>query len=298
MQKHVLIIGHGYVGSELAHSFADDNVPVVVANRSGDTGLPYPVLEADVSDLSSVKALSETLPFSPDIIIHCASSSRGGADAYRSVFLDGIQHLQEAFPGKPILFTSSTSVYGQTDGSIVTEDSPTNPDRETSQILIEAENRVVSQGGIALRLAGIYGPGRSIYLQRVLEGRATIEAGETSRFLNQIHRDDIVNAIRFLIEKSDPDCFGKIFNAVDDTPLTQRECYEQLAAFFQAPVPPEAPPNKERKRAWTNKVVDNSALKSTGWTPQFPSFLDALEGDPTFIPSLRAKVEADAASQS
>ncbi|MDF1853077.1 MAG: NAD-dependent epimerase/dehydratase family protein [Verrucomicrobiales bacterium] len=298
MEQHILIIGHGYVGSELAQRLSAGERTVSVANRSGDEQNPYPVFEADVSSLSSLEKLAADLPALPDAIVHCASSSRGGAEAYRAVFLDGIDHLQNVFPDKRILFTSSTSVYGQTDGSVVTEESPTEPDRETSQILVEAERKVADSGGIALRLAGIYGPGRSIYLQRILEGKAEIEAGETSRFLNQIHRTDIVAAIQHLIGTSGDDFQGRIFNAVDDTPMTQRECYERLAAYFEVPIPPESPPNTKRKRAWTNKIVDNSALKSTGWTPQFPSFFDALDDDPELIPSLREKVRDDAGSQS
>ena len=39
----------------------------------------------------------------------------------------------------PLLFTSSTSVYAQTDGSVVTEESPAIPDRETGSLLLAAE---------------------------------------------------------------------------------------------------------------------------------------------------------------
>ncbi|NIP92013.1 MAG: SDR family NAD(P)-dependent oxidoreductase, partial [Akkermansiaceae bacterium] len=76
----------------------------------------------------------------PASIAFTASSGRGGPDAYRAVFLQGARHLLEIFPDAHLLFVSSTSVYGQTDGSLVTEESPTEPDRETSRILLEAES--------------------------------------------------------------------------------------------------------------------------------------------------------------
>ena len=66
-----------------------------------------------------------------------------------------------SFPAAKILFTSSTSVYAQCDGSRVTEESETKPLRETSRILLETENFVLDKGGIVARLAGIHGPGRS-----------------------------------------------------------------------------------------------------------------------------------------
>ncbi|MEM6279177.1 MAG: NAD-dependent epimerase/dehydratase family protein [Verrucomicrobiota bacterium] len=285
--RHVLIIGHGFVGAELARQLNLEGFRVTAMNRSVDSGPDYSLLEGDVSRKDSVRSVSQELESSPDSIVHCASSGRGGAEAYRAVFLEGTRNLQDTFPGTPIFFTSSTSVYGQTDGSVVTEESATEPDRETSRLLVEAENLVCSQGGSALRLAGIYGPHRSIYLKRILDGSATIEAGEVSRCVNQIHRDDAAGAIRFLIAKSGPGITGEVFNVSDDEPLSQRECYEKLARFFDLPVPPEAPPNLERKRAWTHKVVSNEKLKSLGWAPQFPSFLGALETDPRLVDSMR-----------
>lgn len=284
MKKHVLLIGHGYVGAALAERLHGEGLSVTAINRSIDATPAYSLLEGDVSDADSIASVKDALSSPPDVIVHCASSGRGGAEAYRSVFIQGTQNLHAAFPGVPVIFTSSTSVYGQTDGSTVNETSETEPDRETSCLLVEAEKLVCSEGGTALRLAGIYGPGRSIYLKRILEGTAAIEAGEVSRCVNQIHRDDAAGAIAYLIANPQP---GEIFNLSDDEPLSQRECYERLAAFFEVPVPPEEPPDKDRKRAWTHKVVSNEKLKALGWKPEYPSFLGALTKDERLVDSIR-----------
>jgi len=290
----VLIIGHGYVGAALAESLWASGVPVASVNRTAVTTFPYPVISGDVSTLDSLKSIPGTLPFpGPDVIVHCASSSRGGAGAYRAVFIDGLMNLRELFPEAPIIFTSSSSVYGQIDGSVVDEASPAAPDRETSRILCEAEVLARESGGIALRLAGIYGPGRSVHLRKLLEGTATIDEGEVSRFLNQIHQDDVIRAITHLIQAGVARHGGALFNVVDDHALTQRECYESLASFFGVPVPPEAPPALDRKRAWTNKIVSNAALRATGWEPRYPSFLDAVQNDPRLVPSIREQIEED-----
>ena len=42
-------------------------------------------------------------------------------------------------PPKKFVYTSSTSVYGQTDGSQVKESSPTEPLAETAKVLLETE---------------------------------------------------------------------------------------------------------------------------------------------------------------
>lgn len=290
----LLIIGHGYVGSTLARDLNELGFPMAAVSRLCADHLPYPVLAADISSKESVRSLPESLPYSkPDVIVHCASSSRGGPEAYRAVFINGLYHLSETFQGVPVVFTSSSSVYGQTDGSLVDERSDTSPDRETSRLLCEAEAIARAGGGIALRLAGIYGPGRSVHLKKMLEGTATIDEGVISRHLNQIHRDDAAGAIAHLIATGVEQHRGSLYNVVDDVPLTQRQCYEALATFFDLPVPPDAPPALDRKRAWTDKIISNVALKATGWRPRYPSFLDAVKNDAHLVRSIRDQIAAE-----
>lgn len=294
VSSRILIIGHGYVGAALAGRLDAAGFSVSAVNRSAETGLPYLVRAGDVSSPDSLRALASELKDSgPDAIVHCASSSRGGAAAYRAVFIEGLKNLQFRFPGVPIIFTSSSSVYGQVDGEIVDEKSETSPDRETSQLLCEAEAITRDAGGMALRLAGIYGPGRSVHLRKMLDGSATIDQGDVSRYLNQIHRDDAAGAIAHLLIVGCASFAGRLFNVVDDRPLTQRECYEGLASHFGLPLPPEAPPALDRKRAWTNKIVSNAALRATGWSPRYPSFLEGVREDPALIPSIRALLAAE-----
>lgn len=292
-----LLAGVGYLGAPLAETLARAGVAVTglarsVPESSDPTGSgpgPYPVESADLGDPVSIAAVAEKIgPVSA--IVHCASSGRGGIDAYRAVFVDGTRHLIESFPGARLFFTSSTSVYGQTDGSTVTEESLADPDRETGRMLRQAEDQVLAAGGTVLRLAGIYGPGRSVHLKKFLEGTATIESGDVSRLLNQIHRDDALSALVHLMSLPPKAVRGQIYNVADDTPLSQRATYEALADFFQQPLPPEAPPDLNRKRAWTHKAVSNAKLRATGWTPQHPSFPGALTSDPTLVDSIQAVI--------
>ena len=187
--------------------------------------------------------------------------------------MDGCHNLVEQFPGVPLLFTSSTSVYSQADGSIVTEESPAIPERETGNLLLAAENITLAANGLVARLAGIYGPGRSVILRKFLSGEAVIEE-DGRRFLNQIHRDD---AARAILHMATSGIRGEVFNVSDSTPLTQRECYESLCRIFSRPLPPSGPRDLNRKRGWTHKQVSNEKLRKTGWQPELPSFLDAVE---------------------
>ncbi|MEM8954031.1 MAG: NAD-dependent epimerase/dehydratase family protein [Verrucomicrobiota bacterium] len=290
----ILVIGLGYVGEPLAKRLHDAGHEIVGITKTPDhaTNLDaandYAALPCDLANRWEIAHLATKIT-APANIILCASSGRGGADAYRSVFFEATQSLHHFFPNSRILFTSSSSVYPQTDGSIVTEDSPAMPERETSRILRETEDLILSRNGTVARLAGIYGPSRSVHLKKFLEGTATIEEDEThpTRYLNQIHRNDIVSALSLLVQT--PNATGQIYNVTDDTPLTQRACYEFLAAHFNKPLPPVAPADTKRKRAWTHKQITNFKLRSLGWSPQYPSFPDAIQNDPDLVPSIESK---------
>jgi nucleoside-diphosphate-sugar epimerase len=274
---HLLICGNGYLGQAIASAASERGFDVTTCSLSGGNG-------SHVCDLGSAEsvAMLASMIEPPDAIVHCASSGKGGPPAYESVYRNGILHLQSAFPETLILFTSSSSVYGQTDGSIVTEDSPAVPDRETGRILLEAEALTTAANGIVCRLSGIYGPARSVLLKKFLHGEAVIEE-DGRRFLNQIHRDDAATAILHLLalalenNAASRTC-GETFNVTDSRPLTQREVYESMAAHFQRPLPPTGPRDENRKRGWTHKRVSNEKIRALGWQPQFPSFLEAYPG--------------------
>ena len=269
----IVIAGCGFLGEAAAGFFLEAGWRVLglcateeSAARLAD--LPFPVAVVDISKPIRVPAGWE----SPDVVVHCASSGRGGADAYRAVYRDGLEHLRDAFSPRRLIFTGSTSVYSQVDGGWVTEDSPAEPDRETGQILLEAEMIALDAGGVVARLAGIYGPGRSVLLKKFLDGSALLEAGG-NRWINQIHRDDGALA---LLRLAQHEAAAGIYNVCDDTPTTQREIYGWIADFLNRPLPPEGPADLNRKRGWTSKRISNARLRSLGWSPRYPGYRDAL----------------------
>ena len=271
----VLIAGCGFVGEATAGLFlkAGWRVFGITATASTAARLRQQGIEAvalNLADPESIPAM-QTLG-EMDAVIHCASSGKGGEEAYEAVYHQGCQHLLRAFPDRLLLFTSSTSVYAQTDGSWVTENSPADPDRATGRILRTTENLVLRENGLVARLAGIYGPDRCVYLRKFLEHSAILEAGG-ERWINQIHRDDAASALFHLITL--PAASG-LYNVVDDCPSQQRTIYETLAAYYGQPLPPIGPANLNRKRGWTSKRVSNAKLRATGWQPVYPNFSSAL----------------------
>ena len=271
----ILIAGCGYVGQAAADLYHAAGWAVEGWTRSAESvatlsAKPYPICEVDISRRAKVAERRKTF----DAVIHCASSSGGDAEMYRQVYLDGARNLLETFPGSKLLFTSSTSVYAQRDGSWVTEESETKPTRETSQILLETERSVLANGGIVARLAGIYGPGRSALLTKFVEGTAIIDA-ENDRFVNQVHRDDIAAALFLLLSRKAEG--AQIYNVVDDQPILQSECYRWLAQRLNRSLPSIGRSTQERKRGDSNKRVSNANLRALGWTPRYPKFADGME---------------------
>ena len=271
----ILIAGCGYVGQAVADLVHAAGWTVEGWTHSAESAArlsanPYSVRGVDVSRRAQVAEHGGMF----DPVIHCASSRRGDAETYRQVYLDGARNLLETFPGSKLLFTSSTSVYAQSDGSWVTEESETKPVRETSRILLETEKLVLDQRGIVARLAGIYGPRRSALLSKFLEGTAIIDP-DNDRFVNQAHRDDIASALFLLLDQQLP--AGEIYNVVDDQPMLQNECYRWLAQRLNRPPPPIGKSKQQRKRGDSNKRVSNAKLRHSGWTPEYPTFVEAME---------------------
>ncbi len=282
----VIVAGCGFVGLATARLFQSEGWEVLGLTHSPDsaerlTTSGLRAIAADISQRASLAALDAER--GADVVIHCASSSLGGAEAYEAVYLRGCENLMSELAPKRFIFTSSTSVYAQTDGSEVTEESAAEPPRETGRILRAAEDVVLKGGGIVARLAGVYGPGRSVLLRRFFTGEAVIE-GDGHRLINQVYRDDIASALKVLAEAGKPG----IYNVVDDTPMPQRELYVWLAQRFEMPLPPEGPINPNRKRGWTSKRVCNAKLRTLGWQPRFPSFFAAVDKAAKLVELARA----------
>src|SRR5439155_1619974 len=201
-----------------------------------------PLCGVGITDLEAVRRNR----FPADVVVHCASS---GADSYLHVYRGGAANLAACFPDARIIFTSSTSVYPQRDGSSVTEDSPAEPAFENAQILRQAEKIILDHYGVVLRVAGIYGPGRSFLLRSVMNGTSVI----SDRFVNQVHRDDVASAISFLAQSRAVDP-PRIFNVVDDTPASRAEILDWLSARLGLPLS-SSPATAEPRRGRSNKRV-------------------------------------------
>ena len=277
----VLIVGCGYVGLPLGLKLVQQGHEVFGLRRSAAAEAELkragitPLL-ADITQPASLRNLPRTF----DWVVNCTASGGGGAEDYRQIYLEGNRHLVAwlaATPPKKFVYTSSTSVYAQNDGSVVTEAAATEPAAPTAEVLVETEKFLLAAAhaqkfpAVILRVAGIYGPARGHSFKQFLRGGARIE-GEGARYLNMIHRDDLIGIIIAALERGRP---GEVYNAADHEPVSQLNFFAWLAAELQQPLPPKFPAEADasRKRGVTNKRISNGKLRAElNYEFRFPDF--------------------------
>jgi nucleoside-diphosphate-sugar epimerase len=276
----VLIVGCGYVGLPLGTELVrlEHEVFGLRRSASAENELKAADIKPLVADITRQDELAK-LPGDFDWVVNCVAAG-GGAEDYRQVYLQGTRNLIEwlgsSLP-KKFVYTSSTSVYGQTDGSQVKESSPTEPSVETAKVLLETEKVLLAAvqekkfPAVILRVAGIYGPDRGHWFKQFLKNEARME-GDGSRFLNMIHRDDLIGCIIAALKSGRA---GEIYNAADDEPVNQLHLFQWLAQALDKPLPPSEleNPDENRKHGITNKRVSNRKLKmELGHQFKYPNF--------------------------
>jgi nucleoside-diphosphate-sugar epimerase len=282
----VLIVGCGYVGLALGKELVRQGHSVCGLRRSdrldgelGSAGIA-PV-KADVTVPESFPPLGDGF----DLVVYCVSASGGSAAEYERIYVRGMRHViswLSAVPPAKFVYTSSTSVYGQTDGSSVDETSPTEPLAATGKILVKGEKVLLKAAeetgfpAVVLRVAGIYGPGRTYWLDQVRAGAVQAD-GANGRIVNMVHREDVVGAVIAALTLGRP---GQVCNAVDDEPVNQLALLQWLSKRLGSRLGPAIAAEADglRKRGLTNKRVSNARLKQElGYRFKFPSFREGFE---------------------
>jgi nucleoside-diphosphate-sugar epimerase len=225
-----------------------------------------------VADLT-VRASLGSVPEELDFVFYTVSSDERTDDAYRKAYVIGLANLLDVLnkshkEAKRVILTSSTGVYEQQNGEWVDESSPTEPTHFAGRRLLEAE-RLLSASSLPstiVRFGGIYGPGRSRIIGRILAGQATYSLDE-SRYTNRIHRDDCVGVLAHLMSLPSPEA---LYLGVDNEPVTQRELYQWLADRLGSPPPTTKVRDLRTRRG--NKRCKNDKLLATGYGFRFPNF--------------------------
>ncbi|HTQ72573.1 MAG TPA: SDR family oxidoreductase [Acidocella sp.] len=178
-------------------------------------------------------------------------------------------------------YLSTTGIYGDAGGAWVDEETKPNPGSARTHRRVAAEHGWAALGKplAIFRLAGIYGPGRSMLDDlRAGQGRHVVKPGH---LFGRIHRDDIASAILAALRQSKTG----IFNLSDDEPAAPADVVEEAARLLGIKPPPPVPYEQAAKTMspmalsfWAeNRKVSAEKTKSRlGLSWRYPTYREGL----------------------
>lgn len=293
-----IIFGCGYLGSRVAklwQAAGDHSVAFTRRNVRNETAIEAGLfaVQADVTHPETLTAL-QTLPSlggtPPESLLYAVGFDRSAGPDIHSVYAEGLRNVLAALPASVTraIYISTTGVYGTAGGGWVNEATPTAPHRDGGKASLSAEEILrahpLGKRSTILRLAGIYGPGRVPYLDK-LKANEPI-AAPSAGWLNLIHVDDaariVVGIDRWLTQREASDG-PHVFCVSDGVPAVRGEYYAEAARLIGA-LPPQftAPPadSPAAARAGADRRVSNAKLRAwmaeAGIALQYPSYREGL----------------------
>lgn len=261
----VLIAGCGDVGNQLSRLLMNEG-HVVHGLKRNTASLPKGVIPVS-ADLLDPKTLN-SLPTGIDQLVFMPTPASRDENGYKAIFIRGLKNLWTALacePGRTLL-VSSTAVYGESKGGLVTEETTPGPTRFNGRILLEMEQLAASLTDrlIVARISGIYGPGRE-RLIRMAAGEHVEVQKNPPFFTNRIHRDDAAAALKHLLTLNGPQ---SLYLVSDDQPKPRYEVVSWLADVQNRP----PPFGLSIDGADRGKRVDNSRLRDSGFHLSYPDY--------------------------
>ncbi|MDP1771376.1 MAG: SDR family oxidoreductase [Methylobacter sp.] len=263
----ILIAGCGAIGSELAEVLSAKGHDVTGLKRKPPLSSPDSVryVAADISSPADLADLDSDFTQAFFIV----SPDGRTEQSYRAVYETGLDNLLAKLPKTHWIMVSSTSVYGQTQGEWVNEDSPVEPSHITNRLIRQAEQKLTALNSvnIVVRFSGIYGPGREYLLRQAMQTPAIQQI--PPYFTNRIHQRDCVGVLTFLLEQRlAGKALAQCYVASDDDPAPMWDVVSWLAESLHYPPP------VVKAGAGLNKRCSNAKLKTLGYQFQYPCYKD------------------------
>lgn len=266
-----LLIGFGDIGGRLARLLPPAHYQVTAISRRAKACPGY--IELSQCDATNEAQVASFLKECVDVVVITLTPDAYNDEAYHRTYVRSMEVLVRVLraaerPPRRVLFVSSTSVYGQRDGSWVDEASPTEPAGYAGRRLLEAESLLLDSGlpGCVVRFSGIYGPGRERLIGQVRAGEGC--AREPVVYTNRIHADDCAGVLAHLIQYQG--ALAPVYLATDCMPAPLWEVKRWLAAEMGLPEGHlrEEPVNTRRG----SKRCANRMLLETGYRFLYPTF--------------------------
>lgn len=279
--NYLLCFGLGFSARVLAERLAAKGWTVTATSRSAEG--------AEKIRAAGYKSLvfDGTNPLPPaawDGVTHVVVSAPPGAGGDPVLRQSAADIAARTRQFRWIAYLSTTGVYGDHGGALVTEETPLTPNTERGHKRLLAESQWLAlwrSHGLPVhifRLAGIYGPGRNQLLS-LLDGTAKRVIKEGQVF-SRIHVADIANVLEASIAKPNP---GGAYNVCDDEASPPQDVVEYGAKLLGLAVPPAIPFDEAglspmaRSFYADSKRVSNARLKQElGVRLSYPTFREGL----------------------
>ena len=283
-KKRLFVFGLGYTATAMAMALKEEGWHVAGTCRSETRRTTLEKLGFDVLLFDGSKPANKVerqLATSDHIL--CSIPPDGIGDPVLACYE---KQILEADCIRWIGYLSTTGVYGDWGGMEVDESSPLRPKSNRARQRVTAEHAWLSVGQHAghpvhlFRLAGIYGPRRSV-IDRVQAGTAK-RIHKAGQMFSRIHVDDIVSVLRASIASPRS---GAIYNVCDNEPASQADVVAHACFLLNVPVPElilfERAARDMSKLAHTfwaeNRRVSNQLLHGElGVVLSYPTFREGL----------------------
>jgi nucleoside-diphosphate-sugar epimerase len=279
--NHILFFGLGFSARALARRLAERGWAVSATSRSASG--------AEAIEARGYRGLvfdgSAPLPQQAfDGVTHVVNSAPPGDDGDPVLRQHATDFAARAKQFQWVAYLSTTGVYGDHAGGLVTEDTPLTPNTERGHKRLMAENqwlelwRVHGLPVMIFRLAGIYGPGRNQLLSlRDGTAKRVIKPGQ---IFSRIHVEDIANTLDASIAHPHP---GRAYNVCDDEACPPQDVVEYGARLLGLPVPPDVPfeeatlsPMAKSFYADSKRVSNDRIVNELGVRLSYPTYREGL----------------------
>lgn len=275
MTPHLLIAGLGYSGTAIARAARAAGMSITATTRD-----PAGKSPPDGVTLIPFAAIGEVLPTATHLVITAAPTETGDP-----ILTEHEAGLNRATNLRWIGYCSTTGIYGDHGGGAVDETTPPAPGTDRTRRRVAAETawsqRAAHHAVDILRLAGIYGPGRSV-LDDLRHGTAR-RIDKPGHKFSRIHVDDIAHGTMAAIATATTGT--RILNFSDDEPAPSATVITYAATLLGI-APPQPIPFEDAKRTmspmalsfWSeNRVVLNQHTKTAlGLAWRYPSYREGL----------------------
>jgi nucleoside-diphosphate-sugar epimerase len=280
--EHLLVVGCGSIGRRIAPLAVAQGLKVCSFNRSGGAVEGARHYSGNLDDPASLAAL----PTRGAGVIYLAPPPGGGIEESRvRNFCASIAPGEE--PEK-VVYLSTSAVYGDCGGVVVTEQTPANPQASRGKRRLHGEETFTAWGkerGVAvviLRVSAIYAADR-LPVNQLKSGQPVLRV-EDAQPTNRIHADDLAHICLAALTRGED---GAIFNVSDGSPSTMTEYFNAAADRLGLPRPPQVS-WEEARQVMTplmisyfseSRVLDNSRmLRELGITLRYPDLEAGLKG--------------------